>query len=158
MKYIITGSLGNTSKPIAASLIADGHEVVVITSDSTKAAQIEKMGAKPAVGSLTDREFVMKTFRDGDVAYLMIPPNFVVDDYPAYQEQVADNYRDAIANSKIRHVVVLSSIGAHLGKGAGPIDGLAYLEQQLQTLDVNAIFLRPSYYFSNFLNSVEMLR
>jgi hypothetical protein len=35
-------------------------------------------------------------------------------------------------------------------KGAGPIDGLGYLEEQLLGLqNVNTVALRPSYFFYN---------
>ena len=38
MKYVVTGSLGNISKPLAERLIAAGHEVTVMSSNPEKAA------------------------------------------------------------------------------------------------------------------------
>ena len=46
MKYVVTGSLGNISKPLAERLIAAGHEVTVMSSNPEKAAEIEKLGAE----------------------------------------------------------------------------------------------------------------
>jgi uncharacterized protein YbjT (DUF2867 family) len=158
MKYIITGSLGHISLPVVQELVAAGHDVTVISSDAGKASAIEALGAKAAIGSLTDRSFLTKTFKNADAAYLMTPPNFAVTDFAAYQREVADNYVAAIKESSIQHVVLLSSIGAHLRKGAGPIDGLAYLEEQLLTLKVNAKFLRPAYFFYNLNNMAGMLK
>src|SRR5688572_18416335 len=131
MKYVITGSLGHISRPVVAVLTEKGHEVTVISSQAERVQEITAMGAKPAIGQVTDGGFVAETFKDADAVYLMIPPNFMVDDFPAYQKLVADNYVEALKTSNVKHVVVLSSIGAHLRKGAGPIDALGYLEDQL---------------------------
>ena len=81
MKYIITGSIGNISRPIVQALTAAGHEVSVITSDTSKSEAIAKLGAKAIVGSVTDRQFLVDAFKGAEAAYLMIPPNFVADDF-----------------------------------------------------------------------------
>jgi hypothetical protein len=76
-----------------------------------------------------------------------------------YQKAVADNYVNAIESNKINHAVVLSSIGAHMGTGAGPIDGLAYLENALTKLsNVNVLNLRPSYFFYNLHQQAGMIK
>lgn len=159
MKYIITGSTGHISKPVAQQLIAAGHDVTIITSSPDKAAEIESLGAKAAVGSVDDADFLKMAFAGADVAYLMIPPNFAVSDWPAFMKLVADNYVAALTASKIGRVVVLSSIGAHMGKGAGPVDGLAYLEQLLnKTEGISALYLRPSYFYYNLFQLAGMIK
>jgi uncharacterized protein YbjT (DUF2867 family) len=53
----------------------------------------------------------------------------------------------------------LSSIGAHMGNGAGPVDGLYDAEQKLNALpDVNAVYLRPSYFMYNLFNMIGMVK
>ena len=52
MKYVVTGSLGNVSKPLAEKLLAAGHDVTIVSSKSEKAAQFEAMGAEAAIGSV----------------------------------------------------------------------------------------------------------
>ena len=52
MKYVVTGSLGNISRPLAEKLVAAGHEVIVVSSNSGKTGQIEALGAKAAIGSV----------------------------------------------------------------------------------------------------------
>jgi len=159
MNYVITGSLGNISKPITEKLIKAGHTVTVITSKETNRGDIEALGAKAAVGSIEDAAFVSASFAGADAVYLMIPPNYAVTDWLAYQQQVADNYVAAIITNGIKHVVQLSSIGAHLRKGTGPIDGLGYLEERLGDLkDCNAKFLRPAYFFYNLHNMAGMIK
>ena len=159
MKYIITGSLGNISLPVTKNLVAAGKDVTVISSNTAKKQEIEKLGALAAIGSVKDETFLNETFKNADVAYLMIPNDFTVTDYPNFQREVADNYVKAIKASNIKYVVLLSSIGAHLRKGAGPIDALGYLEEQLLKLEnVHVKFLRPSYFFSNLYSLTGLIK
>ena len=159
MKYIITGSLGHISLPVIKSLLTAGHNVTVVSSNIDKKEEIEKLGAKAAIGSVSDQAFVSNAFLDAEVAYLMLPNDYAAPDYPALQRKVSDIYVQAIRQSNITHVVLLSSIGAHLRHGAGPIDGLAYLEEKLLELtNVHTKFLRPSYFYSNLYALVGMIK
>lgn len=160
MKYIITGSIGNISKPVVKKLKKAGHEVVVITSNKDRVKQIEELGANAAVGSVEDAAFIFQTFSGADAVYLMIPPNWALTvEWLEYQKKVADNYIDAIKKCGLKNVVLLSSIGAHLRKGTGPIDGLGYLEEKLlQLKDVNVNMLRPSYFFYNLNSMIGMIK
>lgn len=159
MNYVITGSLGHISKPLVQQLVQAKHQVTVITSRTENATAIEALGATAAVGSIEDATFITNTFAGADAVYLMIPPKWTVDNWYAYQQQVADNYVAAVKQNNIPHVVLLSSIGAHLRKGAGPIDGLGYLEEQLNTLtNTHSLFLRPSYFFYNLFSQIDLVK
>jgi uncharacterized protein YbjT (DUF2867 family) len=159
MNYVITGSLGHISKPIVEALVQANHQVTVITSKQENAQAIEALGAKAAIGSVEDAAFINNTFAGADGVYVMIPPSWATTNWLAYQQQVADNYVTAIAANNIKHVVQLSSIGAHMRKGAGPIDGLGYLEEQLGSLkNTNVLFLRPSYFFYNLFSQIDLVK
>jgi len=159
MKYIITGSLGNVSRPVTKNLVAAGHDVTVISSSADKKSEIESLGATAAIGSVTDVEFLKNAFQNAEVAYLMIPSSFALPDYAKFQLEVADQYLEALKGSSMKHIVLLSSLGAHMRKGAGPIDALGYLEEKLLALpDLNLNFLRPSYFFSNLFSLVGMIK
>jgi uncharacterized protein YbjT (DUF2867 family) len=150
MHYIITGSLGNISKPLVAQLANAGHDVTVITSNAAKTAEIEQLGATAAVGSVKDAGFLTRTFTGADAVYLMVPNDLSQPSVLEHQKTIGDAYISALRGSGVKHVVLLSSIGAHLRHGAGPIDGLGYLEEQLEQLtDVNVKLLRPSYFYYN---------
>src|SRR6188768_4349746 len=59
----------------------------------------------------------------------------------------------------IKYVVNLSSIGAHLPEGCGPVVGLYRGEQLLNELkNTNIKHLRPAYFFANFLGNVGMVK
>jgi uncharacterized protein YbjT (DUF2867 family) len=159
MKYVLTGSIGNISKPIAQHLLDAGHEVTVITSKSNNVEAIEQLGAKALVGSVEDVAFLTLAFAGADAVYLMIPPKWDVKEWYTYQQEVSRNYLAAIQANHLKKIMVLSSIGAHLGRGAGPIDGLAYLESKLNELsDIQAVYLRPSYFYYNFFNMIPLIK
>ncbi|OIN55900.1 NAD(P)H-binding protein [Arsenicibacter rosenii] len=159
MKYTITGSLGHISKPIVEGLVKAGHEVTVITSKPGNAGAIESIGATAAIGDVADQAFVEAAFAGADAVYLMIPPKSDVTDWRGHMNQVADNYIGAIRANDIRFAVVLSSIGAHLGAGCGPVDGLYDLEQKLKAVDgLSAKILRPSYFFYNLFAMIPMIK
>lgn len=159
MKYVITGSLGHISKPVVQKLVAAGHDVTVISSSADRKADIEALGAKAAIGNVDDQAFITATFAGADAVYLMIPPTFAVADWQAHLRKIADIYTAAVKANNITQVVVLSSIGAHMGTGAGPVDGLAYLESKLNEFpEVNAVYLRPSYFFYNLLQQVNLIK
>lgn len=159
MKYVLTGSTGNITKPLAEALLAAGHEVTIISSTDSKKEEITKLGAKASIGNLLDAAFLTNAFTGADAVYLMIPPTFTVTDWLGFQKEVAESFVTAVQQSGVKNIVQLSSIGAHMGIGAGPIDGLAYLEKRLATIEnSNVIKLRPSYFYTNFYTLVDMIK
>ena len=73
--------------------------------------------------------------------------------------EVGKNYAEALKTSKVKYVVNLSSVGAHLPDGVGPVSGLYRVEQSLNELkDISIKHLRPTYFFSNFLGNVGMVK
>lgn len=159
MNYIITGSLGHTGKPIVEGLVKAGHSVTVITSKQETAAAIDALGAKAAVGSVEDATFVKEAFAGADAAYLLIPGTWNVSGWRAFQNRIIDNYVAAIEANDIRFVVLLSSIGAHLSDGVGPVNGLYDAEQKLAAVPgLNSKFLRPSYFMYNLFSMVGLVK
>jgi uncharacterized protein YbjT (DUF2867 family) len=157
--YIITGSIGHISKPIVTGLIETGKNVTVITSSADKVNEIEQLGAKALVGSVQDKAFVQKAFAGADVVYTMIPPIWVTNNWRASQNEVAVNYAEAIKSNKIKYVVNLSSLGAHLKEGTGPVNGLYDFEQMLNNIPgLNVKHLRPSFFYYNFLNQIGLIK
>ena len=159
MHYVITGSIGHTGKPITEGLVKAGHTVTVVTSKPDNAAAIEALGAKAAVGNAEDADFLKQAFAGADAAYLLLPNKWGIADIRAYQNEVIDNYIAAIRANDIRFVVLLSSVGAHLGEGVGPVNGLYDVEQKLSQVEgLNSKFLRPSYFMYNLFGMVGMVK
>jgi uncharacterized protein YbjT (DUF2867 family) len=73
--------------------------------------------------------------------------------------EVGKNYAEALKTSNVKHVVNLSSVGAHLPDGVGPVNGLNRVEQALNGLkNINIKHLRPVYFYLNFLGNVDMVK
>jgi len=107
MKIVVTGSLGNISKPLTEILVSLGQEVTVISSDPKKQEAIRAMGAAPANGSITDLEFLTNSFKGADAVYAMIPLSFTEPDLGAYLHRVAQNAEELLLLPKqktIRYV------------------------------------------------------
>jgi len=159
MKITLTGSVGNISKPLAKKLIAAGHQVTIISSKADKVADIEALGAKAAIGLITDVDFLIKAFTGADAIYTMVPPNFGVSDYRKYIAETGEIYAQAIQRSGVKKVVNLSSIGAHLDGGTGPIAGLHDVENIFAKLDGVAVKnLRAGFFYVNFLHDIPMIK
>ena len=159
MKYVVTGSLGNISKPLAEKLIAAGHEVTVVSSNPEKVAEIEKLGAKASIGSVLDVAFLSKTFAGADAVYTMVPPFFGAADWKKHIAGVGEKYAAALKVSGVKNVVNLSSMGAHMPEGCGPVSGLFFVEKALNELDgVNVKHLRPGFFYTNFLANAGMVK
>lgn len=159
MKYVVTGSLGNISKPLAEKLVAAGHEVTVVSSNPDKVAEIAKLGAKAAIGTVQDVAFLSKTFEGADAVYTMVPPHFGASNWKKHIAGVGENYAAAIKVSGVKNVVNLSSIGAHMPEGCGPVSGLYFVEKALDELNgVNVKHLRPGFFYTNFLANLGMIK
>jgi uncharacterized protein YbjT (DUF2867 family) len=159
MHYVITGGAGNISKPLALSLLQAGHTVTVIGRKESNLAELISAGAKAAIGSVEDVAFLTKTFTGADAVYTMVPPIHQVADWKGYIGSIGENYAAAIAASGVKYVVNLSSIGAHLPDGVGPVSGLYRVEQALNTLTgVNIKHLRPSYFYTNLFANIGMIK
>jgi uncharacterized protein YbjT (DUF2867 family) len=159
MKYIITGSLGNISKPLGQELISAGHAVTIISSNPEKKQAIEALGAKAAIGSIEDVSFLTRTFEEADAVYTMVPPTFTAQDWKKHITRIGENYAEAIRKAGVKNVLNLSSIGAHMPEGCGPVSGLFGAEKALNSVpDINVLHLRPGFFYSNFISQVGMVK
>lgn len=159
MNITLTGSLGNISQGLTEQLTARGHRVTVVSHNPSRAGAIERLGARPAIGSVEDRVFLRSAFGSADAVYTMIPPNFGATDIRAYMRTVGDAYADALAQTGVRYVVNLSSVGAHIPDGPGPTGTNHAIEQQLNALEAtHVLHLRPGMFYTNFFGNIPMIR
>ena len=160
MKIIVTGSLGNTGKPLATELVQKGHAVTVISSSPEKQKDIEELGARAALGSLEDASFLASAFAGADAVYALVPPNYVAPDSRAFYQKIGNSYAQAIKQSGIKRVVHLSSWGAELAEGTGFILGSHDVEGILNALpsEVAVTHLRAGYINYNLFRFTDMIK
>jgi uncharacterized protein YbjT (DUF2867 family) len=156
--YVITGATGNTGNTIAHQLLDAGKDVTVVSRDKSHLSDLIEKGATPAVGDLSDTDFLTETFEGAEAVYTMIPPNFTAPDFRTYQHEIADTLSAAIKENSVPHIVALSSCGAHLKQGAGVVQGLHYMEQQFNAIDeLHALYLRPAFFMDNFYGQIPLI-
>ncbi|HKI47368.1 MAG TPA: NAD(P)H-binding protein [Balneolales bacterium] len=153
MNIVVTGSLGNVSQPLAEKLVRKGHNVTVISSNPRRQNAIENLGATAAIGKMEDADFLASSFTGADVVYCMIPLNLSVGEPHAYLRNIAQNYVKAIKRSGIKRMILLS------GWVAGVLDTYKELENMFNDLrDVSVTHIRPGYFYSNFYDSIGMIK
>jgi uncharacterized protein YbjT (DUF2867 family) len=156
---VITGATGNIGSNLAGLLLAGGRKVRVIGRTRERLAGLEQQGAEPAAGDLGDPAFLTRAFTGAEAVFVMIPPNPAAEDFRAYQRRISEGIVAAVEKSGARYVVDLSSQGAHLPAGTGPIAGLHDHEARLNRLEgVNVLHLRPTYFMENLLMNIGLIR
>ncbi|AMP98778.1 NAD-dependent dehydratase [Pedobacter cryoconitis] len=151
MKIIITGSLGNISQPLTAILVKQGHTVTVVSSNPEKKTAIEKSGAIPAIGSISDVNFLTHTFKDADAVYAMIPLSFTEPDLGDYLRRMAQNYAQALKEAGTKQIVVMSGWAADLVKAEN-------VEHLFDDLDASITIMRPGSFYTNFYQSIDLIK
>lgn len=165
MKIIVTGSLGNISQPLTRELVQKGHSVTVVSSNAERQKEIEALGVKAAIGTLEDADFLSETFKGADAVYLMetLGASSFFDqnlDFVATIAQIGENYKQAIEQSGVKRVVLLSSIGAHTDKGNGSLVMHYKVENILNQLpdDVSIKVMRPTGFYTNIFRQTQTIK
>ncbi len=159
MNIVLTGSLGHISKPLAQTLIQQGHSVTVISNNAGRQKEIEAIGAKAAIGSVENISFLIPVFKNAAAVYCMIPPNFSEADQIAYYERTGKIYASSIRQSGVKRVIHLSSYGAHLEKGTGFITGSHRVETIFNAIPgISLTHIRPGYFYYNLFSFAAMIK
>jgi len=157
--HVVMGASGNTGHIVANNLLTRGEKVRVIGRNSVHLQPLTSKGAEPFIADVTDASALSKAFRDADSAYVMIPPNLTSKDPLGDSNRVSDAIAAAVQKAGVKNVVALSSVGAELASGTGPVVGLHNLEQKLnQISSANVLYLRAAYFMENTLPQANAIR
>jgi uncharacterized protein YbjT (DUF2867 family) len=157
--YVVLGATGHTGKPIALGLLEKGHTVRIVSRHADKAVDLIQKGAKYFAGDSTDPAFLSKVFNGADALYALIPVDMTAPDYTQMQLKHVQAIAQALKGSKIKHVVTLSSVGAHLPSGAGVVQGLQKMEEIFNDIPgINIKHLRATYFLENGLSMAAMVK
>ncbi len=156
---VVSGASGNIGSKLSANLLDRGQEVRCISRAADKLKDLADRGAEIVAVPLEDSESLTKALLSADAVFAMIPPNYSAPDFRVYQNLIGASIAEAIKKSGVKYVVNLSSQGAQLPEGTGPIKGLHDQEERLNKIkDVNILHLRPTYFMENLLSNIEMLK
>ena len=87
----------------------NGEPVQVIGRSPERLKPFVDHGAEPAVGDVSDAEFLTHAFKGADAVFALIPPNYTSDDFRGDYNTIGANIVTAIQESGVKHVLFLSS-------------------------------------------------
>ncbi len=159
LPIVICGATGHVGSKIAETLLGAGEPIRVVGRERVRLGPLAGKGAEPFPGDMRDRAFLEKAFAEARGAFVLIPPKLDEPNVRAYQDEVAEALSSALSGARVPRVVVLSSIGAHLPEGNGPIRGLHELEAKLDARVQGAVaHLRAAFFMENHLFSIPLIR
>ncbi|HEX8871399.1 MAG TPA: NAD(P)H-binding protein [Candidatus Acidoferrum sp.] len=157
--YTILGATGNIGSVITKVLLQRGEKVRAVGRDAARLRPFVEKGAEAFVADVNDAEALTRAFSGARAAFLVMPPGISSPDYRADQDRESTAISTAVKNSGLQYAVNLSSIGAHVPEGTGPITGLHLCEKKLESIDkLNLLHLRPAYFFENHLATISMIQ
>jgi len=157
--YTIMGATGNIGEVLTDKLIKNGHEVRVLGRNKDKLTALQTKGAKTYPLKFDSEASLAEAFQGATAVFSFIPPFYEADDFGAQQDRVGEAIVAALTKAKIKYVLNLSSIGAHLKMGTGPIQGLQRHEERLNSLKgVNILHFRPVYFMENQFLSIPLIK
>jgi uncharacterized protein YbjT (DUF2867 family) len=149
--FVVLGATGHTGGVVADTLLARKQPVRIVVRSADKGAVWKTKGAEVAVAVLDDVSALTKAFEGAKGVYLLVPPNYGAGAWLVDQRARMDRAAEAVKRSAIGHVVFLSSIGAQIAVGTGPIRAARYGEQALGASVKNLTILRPCYFMDNWV-------
>jgi uncharacterized protein YbjT (DUF2867 family) len=155
---IILGASGQVGGAVVINLREKGEPVKGIIRDSKKAVDVEKRGATVAVADVFNQPSLTEAFKDGTTLFALIPENGKSDDILGDTKKILENYRKAVEASSIKKIVGLSTMGAQYNEGTGNLLMLHMLEHAFEGMDLKTTFIRPAYYFSNWMIYLNVVK
>ncbi|MCC2545984.1 NAD(P)H-binding protein [Hymenobacter sp. BT175] len=156
---VVLGATGQIGSQLIHLLLQRGHRVTAVARSSQRLDALRAAGAESRAGDLQDTAFLTDALRGADAAFLMLPPHVTAPDNLAHQAAVGESVAAAVRAAELRYAVNLSSIGAELEAGTGPIVGVHRQEQRLNAIDgLNVVHLRPAYFMENLLSSIGLIQ
>src|SRR3984957_3404293 len=152
--YVILGASGHTGSVVANFMLSKGQKVRVIGRDPGRLQRFVDKGAEAFTADMSEATALTKAFSGARAAYLLLPPA----KSPEEQERDSDAIAKAVKESGVRYAVHLSSYGAQVAEGSGPVSGLHSSEQKLNAISgLNVLHLRAAYFMENNLAAIGMI-
>jgi uncharacterized protein YbjT (DUF2867 family) len=156
--YVVLGASGHVGGIVAARLLDAQKRVRVVARSADRLVAHTSRGAEAALGSVEDPAFLRRALDGAGAAFVLLPP-YLGKGIRAWQDRIGASIGDALEAARVPYSVSLSSLGAELSEGNGPIAGLHNLEQRLDRIPgLSPLHLRPGYFFENHLASIGLIR
>ena len=155
-RLVITGATGHIGSKVVPALLAQGHHVVAVARASERLDALQQAGAEPAAGAVHDVDFLTRTLRGADAAFLLVPTDGRAADVLADTRRGGEALAQAVQAAGLRQAVNLSSTRVNVPVGSGPL--FVAQEACLNAIEGLAMaHLRPAYFMENLLANVPMI-
>ena len=155
MTYAIARALRRTGRVAAQTLLTRGKSVRALVGDATRAEPLRSKGAEVRSVDVADEDALARALEGVQGAYLLLPPAVQEPDVLAHFARLTEIYVRAVGKAGVPHVVFLSSFGAQVERGTGPILSVRNAEERLSRLPDTALtFLRPASFMENFASAL----
>lgn len=150
---LVMGATGQVGSKVATHLLSSAQHVRCVARKFPNKNLFA--GAEFAEGDANNVSFLADAIRGCKAVFTMIPSDPTTPDARYYQNKIGEVIAEAIEEAGIKKVVNLSSVGAGLEAGTGPVLGLHDQEERLNTVTkAEIIHLRPTYYMENLLQGI----
>ena len=156
--YAIAGATGRVGSVTAQRLLNAEVDVRVLVRRKSGAEVWEAQGAETWITSLEDQAVLSDALDDVAGFFVLLPFNLSADDLEAHADALIASITGAVAARQVPHVVLLSSGGADLAEGTGPITGLHRLEQALLATGATVTALRSGHFQEKVTDVIGVAR
>ena len=154
----VMGATGNVGGAVSRLLLDRGVGVRALGRSAERLEPLERLGAQVRTGDARDAAFLAAAFRGADAVLALMPYDPQDPDYRGSQAHLGASVAEAIEAAGVRRVVFVSSVGADLPAGTGPVVSLHAQEGRLRALaGTDVLILRPGSYFENFGHALEAI-
>lgn len=155
---VITGATGQVGSKIVAKLLSKGEIVKALGRNQKKLEELKILGASVENVEPNDIAALTNAFKGADVVFLILPPNFQVENIGQFHDEIGEAQIKAIKNTNVKNVVFLSSQGASNFEKTGVVAGVGRHEMRLNRLEnVNVLSIRATYFMENTLALIPMI-
>src|SRR5690349_17240306 len=121
MKIVVTTPTGQIGSKLANILLDQKSDVTLIARHPEKVTDLARRGAKIISGEHSDPAIVEQAVRGADALFWLTPSEMTSHDPLGTARRMAEAGASTLRKHPDLHVVQLSSAGAFLPKGTGPI-------------------------------------
>jgi uncharacterized protein YbjT (DUF2867 family) len=158
MKIVVTTPTGHIGNKLAKILLDRKSEVTLIARHPEKVKDLASRGAKVIAGEHSDSTVLEQAVRDGaDALFWLTPSEPTSHDPLGLARRMAEAGASVLRKHPDLHVVQLSSAGAFLPSGTGPIVGLYETEEKFRAAGRNIVSLRPNEFMENVFFSMPTI-
>ncbi|NED95685.1 NmrA family NAD(P)-binding protein [Phytoactinopolyspora alkaliphila] len=156
--YAITGVTGHVGGHAAEALLAKGERVRAVVRSAAKGDVWAAKGADVVIADMNDADALTEALSGCEGVFVLLPVTDAGAQFHAQQRALADAITGAVASSGVPHVVALSSVGAELDHGTGPILPLHHFENSLRSGPAVVSVLRSAHFQEKVTDILDVVR